>query len=112
MGGTLEAILKLEVPIIVRLGERTMSISEVMALLPGSIIELRKSSESELDLMVNNKVIGCGGAMKVGENFGIRINYIGNLTDRIMAMGTPTAPEEPAGSSVEDLAAAMLSGQV
>jgi len=111
MASTLATILKLEVPIIVRLGERTMNMSEVMALLPGSIIELRKSSDSELDLMVNNKVIGCGGAMKVGENFGIRISYIGNVTDRILAMGAPVV-EETAGDSVEDLAAAMLAGQV
>lgn len=111
MASTLAAILKLEVPIIVRMGERCMSVAEVMALLPGSIIELRKSSDSELDLMVNNKVIGCGGAMKVGENFGIRISYIGNITDRILAMGTPAA-EEPVDASVEDLAAAMLAGQV
>ncbi len=111
MGGTLEAILKLEVPIIVRLGERSMSLSEVMALLPGSIIELKKSSESELDLMVNNKVIGCGGAMKVGENFGLRITYIGNLKDRIMAMGKP-ALEQDADTSAEELAAALLAGQV
>lgn len=112
MAGTLEAILKLEVPIIVRMGERTMSIAEVLALLPGSIIELKKSSDSELDLMVNNKVIGCGGAMKVGENFGLRITYIGNITDRILAMGSANAAEESSEPSVEDLAAAMLAGQV
>ena len=41
------------------------------------------------NLLVNNKPIGSGNAVKVGENFGIRINFIGDLKDRILAMGTP-----------------------
>ena len=83
----LSQILKLEVPIVVRLGERVMEIEEVLGLVPGAIIELPKSAESELDLLVNNKAIGCGVAVKVGENFGLRLTFLGDLTSRIEAMG-------------------------
>jgi flagellar motor switch protein FliN len=82
-----ERILALEVPIVVRLGVRTLRVSEVTALVPGSILELPKSAESELDLMVNNRVVGTGLAVKVGENFGIRISTIGNQAERIAALG-------------------------
>ena len=46
----LAQILKLEVPIVVRLGERIMDVSDVLGLVPGAIIELPKNAESELDL--------------------------------------------------------------
>jgi len=83
----LERILALEVPIVVRLAVRVMKVSEVTALVPGSILELPKSSESELDLMVNNRAVGTGLAVKVGENFGIRISEIGSAAQRVEAMG-------------------------
>ena len=88
----LPAALRLEVPVIVRLGERMMTLGEVIGLAPGAIIELPKTSEAELDLMVNNKQIGTGTAVKVGENFGLRITYIGDVRERIAALGAGGPP--------------------
>lgn len=87
MASDLAAVLRLEVPVIVRLGERRMPLREVLALVPGSIIELPKNAEAELDLLVNNKQIGVGAAVKVGENFGLRITYLGDVRERIEALG-------------------------
>jgi flagellar motor switch protein FliN/FliY len=87
MASDLSALLRLEVPVIVRLGERTMTLNEVLGLVPGAIIELPKNADEELDLLVNNKQIGTGTAVKVVENFGIRISYIGDLKARIEALG-------------------------
>ncbi|MCC7389580.1 MAG: FliM/FliN family flagellar motor switch protein [Phycisphaerales bacterium] len=77
MSSEIQAILNLEVPVIVRLGERQMSLREVLTLVPGSIIEIPKPADDELDLMINNQRIGVGTAVKVGENFGIKITAIG-----------------------------------
>ena len=86
MPSDLAGVLNLEVPVIVRLGERTMSVDEVLGLVPGAIVELPKAVEAELDLLVNNKQVGNGVAVKVGENFGVRITYIGDVRERIEAM--------------------------
>ncbi|TVR99399.1 MAG: flagellar motor switch protein FliN [Phycisphaerales bacterium] len=108
----LQSILKLEVPVVVRLGERTMTLADVVALAPGVILELPKHADEELDLLVNNKAIGCGNAVKVGENFGIRVSFIGDLKDRIEAMGGATVAKKAEAQSDEDaLAEAMLAGQ-
>lgn len=108
----LSTILKLEVPVVVRLGERNMCVNDVLALGPGAIIELPKTSEEELDLLVNNKQIGTGSAVKVGENFGLRISYIGDIRERIEAMGQQEAPGETEDDvDVEAMAAAILAGQ-
>ena len=94
MAGEIERILRLEVPIIVRLGHQALSVQEVLSLMPGAIIELAKTAEEELDLLVNNKQIGSGSAVKVGENFGLRVTYIGDVRERIRALGA-TAEEVP-----------------
>jgi flagellar motor switch protein FliN len=69
----LAQVLRLAVPVIVRIGERPMSVAGVTALAPGTILELSKAAEEELLLAVNNQVIARGQAVKVGENFGIRL---------------------------------------
>ena len=79
-------ILNLQVPIIVEIGRRSMSMDDVLALGPGAILELDRSSDNELDLLVNNKPIGHGSAVKVGENFGIRITHVGSPQERIEAL--------------------------
>ena len=87
MATELQTILKLTVPVIVQVGERYTCLDDILTLGPGAILELGKSSEEDLDLLVNNKSIGRGQAVKVGENFGIRITAIGSTRDRVEALG-------------------------
>ena len=81
--------MRVEVPVIVKLAERKLSMSEVLRLGVGSIIEFEKSNDEPLHLMINNRTIGVGEAVKVGENFGLRIRQIGAMKDLVQAMGTP-----------------------
>jgi flagellar motor switch protein FliN/FliY len=87
MSNDLNRILRLEVPLIVQIAERRMPLSEVTALTHGSIIELPKQIEEELDVLVNNSRIGSGRAVKVGENFGVRMTQVGALIERVAALG-------------------------
>jgi len=85
-----------------------MTVSQVMRLAPGTIMELPKSSEAKLDLLANNKVIGRGNAVKVGENFGLEITEIG-------AEPQPEDDAEPesemlGNEDIEALTSALLSG--
>jgi len=98
-------ILRIEVPIVVLLGEKSMRLSEVLSLQPGMILELPKRADSELDLHVNNMHIGTGVAVKVGENFGIRLTYIGDLQTRIAAMGPEQHPATESGADADPVAA-------
>lgn len=97
MGSELATVLGLEVPVIVLIGERKLRLKEILALVPGAIIELQKSAEDELELLINNKRIGTGSAVKVGENFGIRMSRIGELAERIDAMGPGETGDEGTG---------------
>ena len=88
MATDLTRILRLEVPLIVQSAERKMPLSEVTALTHGSIIALPKQIEEELDVLVNNTHIGTGRAVKVGENFGVRMTTVGAITERVAALGS------------------------
>ncbi len=80
-------ILALEVPLVVRLANRSMTIGEIMALSPGAILEFARTVDQELDLMINNCEIGSGVAVKVDEHFGLRITHIGGVRERIGSLG-------------------------
>ena len=63
--------------------------------------------------------IGQGTALKVGENFGVRVTFVGDLKDKIDALSGPTTiaaagtPDVPTSSDEEAdaLAQEMLAGQ-
>ena len=88
MPADLHSILRIEVPLIVQVASRKMPVEDVLKLSPGAIIELPKLADEELEIMVANKQIGLGNAVKVGENFGVRVTYVGDVRQRIAALGT------------------------
>ena len=101
MASGLKTILALEVPVIVQIAERIMTVDEVTEIAPGAIIELPKSANDDLEISVKNKTIGTGSAVKVGENYGIRVTFLGDLDDRITAMGAK-GPSTTGADPVEE----------
>jgi flagellar motor switch protein FliN/FliY len=87
MATDLDTILKLKVPLIVTVGSRRLPLESVLSFAPGSIVELNKSSDEPLEIQINNKEVGTGEAIKVGENFGVRITKMKPAPQRVEAMG-------------------------
>jgi flagellar motor switch protein FliN/FliY len=85
--GELQRILRLQVPVIVKLAERKFNVSEVLRIQPGAILEFNKASDESLELMINNKSIAVGEAVKIGEYFGLRIQQIGDAKSIIQSLG-------------------------
>ena len=83
----LHRILRLQVPMIVKLAERRLTVTEVLRLGVGAIIEFSKASDEPLELLVNNKAIALGETVKVGENFGLKITQIGDVKQVIRSLG-------------------------
>ena len=76
-----------------------------MRLGTGAIIEFVKSSDEPLELLINNKVIGVGETVKVGENFGLRITQIGDVKQIIASLGggdvaAALTPPRPASAHI------------
>ena len=83
----LQRILRIRVPVIVRLARRTMPIAGVRALSVGAIIEFEKSVAEPLDLLVNNRLIGRGRCVKIGEHFGLGLTAICDQAQRVRSLG-------------------------
>jgi flagellar motor switch protein FliN/FliY len=99
----LRTIMKLEVPIVVVLGQRGVKIQEILNWIPGTIIEFGTEAEEDLEVRINNKPVGTGTAVKVGENFGVQIRYIGDPKERIAAMGPDDEGASPQINDNSDL---------
>lgn len=116
MGSNLKSIMRIEVPLIVVLGERTVDMAGVRQWVPGSIIELPINAEEDLEVRINNRRIASGSAVKLGENFGIRFTTTLGQAERIQAMGpddgTNAGPLGDGEMSADEIAEAMLAGQI
>ncbi|MDP1919232.1 MAG: flagellar motor switch protein FliN [Myxococcales bacterium] len=79
----LDLLLDVPLDVNVELGRSRMSIQELLALSPGSVIELDKVAGEPLDIVVNGRLIARGEAVVVNDKFGIRITDIVSKTERI-----------------------------
>lgn len=68
---------QLPVTVSVRLAEKKIPMSQLLGITPGMLITFNKSCEDLLDLYVNNSRYCRGEAVKIGENFGLKINQVG-----------------------------------
>ena len=80
-------ILQLKVPVIVKLADKLLPLGDIIDLTPGSIVEFAHRADQSLDLLVNDKVIGHGVAVKVGEKFGLQIEEIQPVQEKIRSLG-------------------------
>ncbi len=81
-------ILRLRVPVIVQLARRRMMIAAIRKLAPGAIIEFDVSVADSHDLLINNRPIGRGKCVKIGEHFGLQITEVLDRAQRIRSMGS------------------------
>jgi len=71
----------LSIEVSVRLAEKKIPMSQLLGITPGMLITFNKSCDDLLDLYVNNSRYCRGEAVKIGENFGLKINQVGVADD-------------------------------
>jgi flagellar motor switch protein FliN/FliY len=69
-------VMDVPVSVTVELGRRSVKISDILRLGPGSVLELDKANGEPLDLYVNDRLIARGEAVIVGERYGIRLTEV------------------------------------
>lgn len=80
-------ILRIRVPAIVLLARRKLTVQEARRLSLGAILEFEKAITDPLELLINREVIASGEAVKVGDNFGIRIQQVDDVRSRVRSLG-------------------------
>ncbi len=79
----LDLLLDVPLEITVELGRANRKVRDVLALGPGSIVELNKLAGEPVDMLVNGKLIAKGEVVVIDENFAVRIIEILSREERL-----------------------------
>lgn len=72
----LENLLDVPVSITVLIGTTSMSLGELVALGPGSLIPLDREAHEPADILVNGRVIARGEVVTIDNTYGVRISHL------------------------------------
>jgi flagellar motor switch protein FliN len=82
----LEMLLDVDLELSVSFGHTTLVLQEVLKLSSGSIVELNRSANDPVELLVNDAVIARGDVVVVDGNYGIRITEVVSPRERIRSL--------------------------
>jgi flagellar motor switch protein FliN/FliY len=85
-GGTFDLVLDVELPLVVRFGRAVVSLKTLAGLGPGSIVDVGRSPDDPVELLVSDKVIAYGEVVIVDGSYGLRITDLVNRPDRLLAL--------------------------
>ena len=75
-------MLDVELPLVVRFGRAVMPLRALADLGPGSIVDMARSPDEPVDLLVGDRLIGRGEVVIVGGNYGVRLTELSGRSDR------------------------------
>lgn len=81
----IELLMGVQLEVTVEIGRTRLAIRDVLALAPGSIVELDKLAGEKVDVLVNGQPIAQGEVVVVDENFGVRITDVVSRQRRILS---------------------------
>jgi flagellar motor switch protein FliN/FliY len=83
----IDLLLDVELPISVSFGHCEMLLKDILKLGAGSVIELDKSVNDPVSIIVNHKPIAKGEVVMVDGNYGVRILEVESTAERIRSLG-------------------------
>lgn len=83
----LDLLMDVRLPVTVRFGSTTLILRDVLKLGTGSLIELTKTENEPVDLLVNEKLIARGEVVVLENDYAIRILDIESQASRIRSLG-------------------------
>ncbi len=83
---TFELLLEVEMPVSVSFGRAELPLRDVLKLTTGSIIELNRTVNEPVEVIVNNCVIARGEVVVIEGNYGIRIREIISRQERLRTL--------------------------
>jgi flagellar motor switch protein FliN/FliY len=78
----LDLLHDVEMEVTAELGRTRMSVRELLALTPGTVVELDRAAGGPADLLVNGRLIARGEVVVIDENFGLRVTEIISPSDQ------------------------------
>jgi flagellar motor switch protein FliN/FliY len=82
----IDVILDIDLPVVVRFGHTELPIRALSRLGPGSVIDLGRSPDDPVEVLVSNRVVARGEVVIVGGNYGVRILDVASQSERARSM--------------------------
>lgn len=84
--GNLAALLDVDLPLVVRFARTEMPLRALAQLGPGSMVDMGRSPDAPVQLLVGAQVVAEGEVVVVGGNYGVRITSLVSPADRLKAI--------------------------
>ncbi|MEP7116896.1 MAG: FliM/FliN family flagellar motor switch protein [Acidobacteriota bacterium] len=84
--GNLAALLDIDLPLVVRFARTELTLRALTMLGPGSMVDMGRSPDDPVQLLVGSQVIAEGEVVVVGGNYGVRITSLVSPAERLKAM--------------------------
>lgn len=75
-GAAFGRVMDVSVKVSARIGVVRKTISEVLDLAPGAVVDLEKSAREPVDLVIGDKLIARGEIVVVDDHYGIRVTEV------------------------------------
>ena len=85
----LTEVLDLHIPVSVVLAQKPMTLGQVLAIVPGSVLEFDKPVAGALELMLHDRKIAVGRAVRVGENFALQVTEVADPRSVVRDLARP-----------------------
>src|SRR5690606_40182428 len=72
----LEAVLEVDLPLIVRFGRAVMTMRSVADLSPGAVVDMGRTPDEPVELLVGERLVARGEVVIVGGNYGVRVTEL------------------------------------
>ena len=83
---TLDVIMDIDLPLVVRFGRTELPLKALTALGPGSVIDLGRSPDELVDVLISNRVVARGEVVIVSGNYGVRVRDVVSPTERARSL--------------------------
>jgi flagellar motor switch protein FliN/FliY len=79
----IEVLLDIDLPLVVRFGRTELPLRQLTRLGPGSVIDLGRSPDDPVEVLVSNRVVALGEVVVVSGSYGIRILDVVSQRERV-----------------------------
>lgn len=76
LGRSMDALSDVEMSVTVELGRTRLPVRHLLSLSPGSVIELNRSANTPVDILVNDTLFARGEVVVIDDEFGVRITEL------------------------------------
>ena len=83
---TLDVIMDIDLPLVVRFGRTELPLKALTALGPGSVIDLGRAPDEPVEVLIINRVVARGEVVIVSGNYGVRVRDVVSPAERARSL--------------------------